>query len=79
MVRKLPPSSRSLFSATAGALNRATGYLEQLAELAKQHGALLIFDEVITGFRRDIGGAQSYYNVIPIWLRWERPLVAGCP
>ena len=40
-------------------------YLEQVAELAKQHGTLLIFDEVITGFRRDIRGAQSYYNVTP--------------
>ena len=41
------------------------GYLEGLRSLCDQHGALLIFDEVMTGFRVTEGGAQQYYNVIP--------------
>ncbi len=38
-------------------------FLRSLRELADRYGALLIFDEVITGFRIDLGGAQKYYGV----------------
>jgi len=41
------------------------GYLDQLREITEEHGIVLIFDEVITGFRVAYGGAQSYYNVTP--------------
>jgi len=41
------------------------GFLECLRSLTRQHGALLIFDEVITGFRVAYGGAQSLYNISP--------------
>jgi glutamate-1-semialdehyde 2,1-aminomutase len=41
------------------------GFLETLRELCTQHGALLIFDEVMTGFRVALGGAQAYYKVKP--------------
>lgn len=41
------------------------GYLQGLRELTKKHGALLIFDEVITGFRVAYGGAQARYGVTP--------------
>lgn len=40
-------------------------FLSGLRNLCTKHGALLIFDEVITGFRVSYGGAQSYYNVMP--------------
>ena len=41
------------------------GYLQKVREVTKKHGALLIFDEVMTGFRLARGGAQSLYNVMP--------------
>src|SRR5262249_30260219 len=41
------------------------GYLAQVAELAREHGILLIFDEVTTGFRLAAGGAQEHYAVMP--------------
>ncbi len=40
-------------------------YLEALRKITKKYGALLIFDEVITGFRLGLGGAQEYYGVTP--------------
>ena len=42
-----------------------SGFLEHLRNLTRQSGALLIFDEVITGFRVAYGGAQSLYNISP--------------
>jgi len=41
------------------------GFLETLRELCTEHGALLIFDEVMTGFRVALGGAQALYKVKP--------------
>ncbi|MEK7400332.1 MAG: glutamate-1-semialdehyde 2,1-aminomutase [Candidatus Poribacteria bacterium] len=41
------------------------GYLKGLREITKKHGALLIFDEVITGFRVAYGGAQALYGIDP--------------
>ncbi len=41
------------------------GFLEKLRELCTKHGAVLIFDEVMTGFRVSLGGAQGYYGIDP--------------
>lgn len=48
-----------------GVVPPATGFLEGLRELADQHGAILIFDEVISGFRAGPGGAQERFGVRP--------------
>ena len=48
-----------------GVIPPAAGYLKQLRELTRAAGALLIFDEVITGFRVGLGGAQQRYGVLP--------------
>jgi glutamate-1-semialdehyde 2,1-aminomutase len=48
-----------------GVVPPAKGFLEGLRDLATAHGALLIFDEVITGFRAAYGGAQTVYGVTP--------------
>ena len=52
----------------AGNMNMVTpiaGFLEGLQEICQQHGTLLIFDEVMTGFRVARGGAQAIYNITP--------------
>lgn len=48
-----------------GCVPPAEGFLAALRELTRQHGALLIFDEVITGFRVGYGGAQALYGIEP--------------
>jgi len=55
------------------------GYLELLRELTRQHGALLIFDEVITGFRFARGGAQEYFGVTPDLTTMAKGLGGGFP
>lgn len=55
------------------------GYLELLRELTVRHGALLIFDEVITGFRFARGGAQEYYGVLPDLTTMAKGLGGGFP
>jgi len=52
-------------AANAGVILPKEGFLLGLRELTAEHGALLIFDEVITGFRLALGGAQEYYGVRP--------------
>jgi len=55
------------------------GYLELLRDLTRQHGALLIFDEVITGFRFARGGAQEYFGVTPDLTTLAKGLGGGFP
>ena len=51
--------------ANMGVVPPVDGYLEGLRLLCDEHDALLIFDEVITGFRIARGGAQERFDVIP--------------
>jgi glutamate-1-semialdehyde 2,1-aminomutase len=55
------------------------GYLAELRELATGHGVVLIFDEVITGFRYSPGGAQQYYNVTPDLTTLAKIVAGGLP
>lgn len=48
-----------------GLVAPADGFLETLRELTDQYGSILIFDEVMTGFRLALGGAQSLYGIYP--------------
>lgn len=57
----------------------APGFLEGVKELAHQHGALLVFDETITGFRYANGGAQAYFGVTPDLATFGKGLANGYP
>jgi len=55
------------------------GFLQELRELTKKHNVLLIFDEVVTGFRCSPGGAQEFYNVTPDLTALAKVLAGGLP
>lgn len=55
------------------------GFLEKVQALAHQHGALLVFDETITGFRYANGGAQQAFGVIPDLATFGKGIANGYP
>ena len=55
------------------------GFLEKVRDLTHQHGALLVFDEVITGFRFSLGGAQEYFGVTPDLAAFGKAMGNGMP
>jgi glutamate-1-semialdehyde 2,1-aminomutase len=55
------------------------GFLQQLAEVCKENGTLLIFDEMWTGFRIALGGAQEYFNVKPDLAVYSKACANGMP
>lgn len=55
------------------------GFLEGVAEIARQHGALLIFDEMLTGFRFAPGGAQELFGITPDLATYGKGLANGYP
>lgn len=62
-----------------GCINPLLGYLQGVQQLCRDHGALLIFDEVITGFRSALGGAQSLLGVTPDLATFGKAVAAGLP
>lgn len=62
-----------------GCVPPAQGFLEGLREITKECGALLIFDEVMTGFRLALGGAQELYDVLPDLTCLGKILGGGLP
>jgi glutamate-1-semialdehyde 2,1-aminomutase len=59
------------------AIRPRPGFLEGLRQLARRLGALLVFDEVVTGFRLAYGGAQEHYGVVPDLAVFGKALSAG--
>lgn len=55
------------------------GFLEGVRDLCTKYGALLIFDEVVTGFRWSLGGAQEYYGVTPDLACFGKAMANGMP
>jgi len=54
-------------------------FLSKVQQVAHDHDALLIFDEVQTGFRWSIGGAQEYFDVSPDLTAWGKAMANGMP
>ncbi len=65
--------------ATFGVAPLRPGFLEELRRITIQHDVLLIFDEVVTGFRCSTGGAQAHYNVKPDLTSLAKILAGGLP
>ncbi|MBM6925418.1 glutamate-1-semialdehyde 2,1-aminomutase [Pseudoflavonifractor phocaeensis] len=66
-------------AANMGVVNPAPGFLEGLRKLCDESGALLIFDEVITGFRLALGGAQEYFGVRADLVTFGKIIGGGMP
>jgi glutamate-1-semialdehyde 2,1-aminomutase len=62
-----------------GCVPPAPGFLEALRDLTSRHGALLIFDEVMTGFRVALGGAQKLYGIRPDLTTLGKIIGGGLP
>jgi glutamate-1-semialdehyde 2,1-aminomutase len=63
----------------AGTIVPATGYLAGLRRMTREHGALLILDEVMTGFRLSLGGAQQIYGIDPDLTTLGKIIGGGLP
>lgn len=66
-------------AANMGVVLPEEGFLQFLREITQQYGALLIFDEVITGFRLGMGGAQEYYSIKPDMTTLGKIVGGGMP
>jgi glutamate-1-semialdehyde 2,1-aminomutase len=65
--------------AATGTVAPAPGFLEGLRELCTAEGTVLVFDEMITGFRWATGGAQEVYGVVPDLSTWGKAMGNGFP
>ncbi|ALG15683.1 glutamate-1-semialdehyde 2,1-aminomutase [Kibdelosporangium phytohabitans] len=86
-----PDSLRTLFTEHSGRIaavvleaatalaEPAPGFLEGVRELCDKHGTVLVFDEMITGFRWSAGGAQQVYGVTPDLSCWGKAMGNGFP
>lgn len=63
----------------AGAIVPVPGYLQEVREACDAHGAVLIFDEVISGFRLGVGGAAEFYGVAPDLATYGKAVAGGWP
>jgi len=68
----------AIMTAVSGPLPEP-GYLEAVRELTTKEGALLIFDEIVTGFRVARGGAQEYFGVVPDLACFAKGMANGMP
>ncbi|MCT1523520.1 aspartate aminotransferase family protein [Sphingobacterium hotanense] len=62
-----------------GCIPPRAGYLEKMRELTSKYGIALIFDEVITGFRMSLSGAQGYFNIQPDLSIYAKAMGSGYP
>ena len=63
----------------SGLIDADKSFLKSIRELCNKHKVILIFDEVISGFRIDLGGAQKKYNVIPDLSCFGKGMANGYP
>lgn len=59
--------------------NASGDFIRLLRRLTEEHGSLLIFDEILTGFRLALGGAQEYFGVVPDLTSFAKALANGYP
>lgn len=65
--------------ANCGCTPPNNGYLEKIREICSETGTILIFDEIVSGFRIDIGGSQNFYNITPDLSTFSKSIANGLP
>ncbi len=79
LLRKHPGEFAAIILEPTNTVEPPPGYLQGLKDLVHKDGALLIFDEIITGFRWSIGGAQERYGVTPDLACFGKAMGNGMP
>lgn len=74
-----PDDVAAIVTTPVGSSPPEEGFLEELREIADREGALLVYDEIITGFRFAMGGAQEYYGVVPDMACFAKGISNGYP
>ncbi len=74
-----PGQMAAVIMEPVGVIEPQNGFLNQVREITQREGALLIFDEIITGFRLTIGGAQQYFDVTPDLACFGKAMANGYP
>ncbi|KKQ87732.1 MAG: Glutamate-1-semialdehyde 2,1-aminomutase [Berkelbacteria bacterium GW2011_GWA2_38_9] len=55
------------------------GYLKKIRKICSETGTILIFDEIVNGFRIDVGGSQKFYNITPDLSTFSKAIAGGLP
>lgn len=79
LFKKYPNSIAGVILEPAGVCDPDAGFLEDVRSITDQYGSVLIFDEIVTGFRIDIGGAQNKYGVLPDLSVFGKAMANGMP
>jgi glutamate-1-semialdehyde 2,1-aminomutase len=79
LLKSHPGEFAAVIMEPMNAVEPPEGYLEGVKALAHQHGALLVFDEIITGFRYALGGAQELFGVTPDLATFGKAMGNGMP
>ena len=77
--RENPGRVAGVIMEPVGVIEPEKGFLEGVRDLAHREGALLIFDEILTGFRLSLGGAQAYFGVRPDLACFGKGIANGLP
>ena len=79
MLSEDPDGYAAVILEPAGTVDPEPGFLESLREITRRYGVILIFDEIVTGLRLSMGGAQEKYNVVPDLACFGKAMGNGMP
>lgn len=79
LLKKDPDGYAAIIMEPANAVDPKDGFLQGVRDLAHKYGAVLVFDEIVSGWRTGLGGAQSYYGVTPDLSCFGKAMGNGMP
>lgn len=79
LLRKDPDGFAAVILEPCGAAEPGEGFLQELRSITERHGIVLVFDEIVTGFRINLGGAQAEYGVTPDLACFGKAMGNGMP